>query len=57
VIGVEAYFDAAGTGFPPNDADRPVVTREALQAYDASLFELVDETMAYDGRVDWRYRR
>src|SRR5207244_1702224 len=28
--GVEAYFDAAGAGQPPNLADRPITTREAL---------------------------
>jgi hypothetical protein len=57
VAGVEAYFDAAGAGFAPNLADRPITTREALKAYDAELFALVDETMAYKERVDWRYRR
>ena len=55
--GVEAYFDAAGSGFPPNRADRPITTREALKAYDPELFALVDETMAYRQHVDWRYRR
>jgi hypothetical protein len=55
--GVAAYFDAAGDGQPPNSADRPIVTREALQAYDPDLYALVDETMAYKGHVDWRYRR
>ena len=55
--GVEAYFDAAGSGQPPLLADRPVTTREALKAYDAELFALVDETMAYRERVDWRYKR
>jgi hypothetical protein len=53
--GVEAYFDAAGDGLPPNLADRPITTREALQAYDPDLYALVDETMAYQGHVDWRY--
>jgi hypothetical protein len=53
--GVEAYFDAAGTGQPPNLADRPITTREALRAYDAGLYALVDETMAYAGHVDWRF--
>lgn len=52
--GVEAYFDAAGPGFPPHDAARPIATREALRAYDADLYTLVDETMAYQGHVDWR---
>ena len=57
VVGVEAYFDAAGAGFSPNDADRPITKREALKSYDAGLYGLVDETMAYQGRVDWRYGR
>lgn len=54
--GVEAYFDAAGQGQPPNDADRPITTREALKAYDPDLYALVDETMSYKGHVDWRFR-
>jgi len=53
--GVLAYFDAAGTGMTPTDADHPITTREALKAYDPDLFALVDETMAYKGKVDWRY--
>jgi hypothetical protein len=53
--GVLAYFDAAGTGFPGGGADRPVTTRELLKAYDSGLFALVDETMAYRERADWRY--
>jgi len=53
--GVLAYFDAVGQGVPPNDADRPITTREALKQYDPGLFALVDETMAYGGKVDWRY--
>jgi hypothetical protein len=55
--GVEAYFDAIGDGQPPNLADRPITTREALKAYDPDLFALVDETMAYREHVDWRYKR
>jgi hypothetical protein len=55
--GVEAYFDAAGDGQPPQLADRPVTTREALKAYDADLYALVDETMAYREHVDWRFKR
>jgi alpha-glucosidase len=55
--GVEAYFDAAGDGQAPNNADRPIVTREALKAYDPELFALVDGTMAFKERVDWRYKR
>jgi hypothetical protein len=54
---VEAYFDAAGTGIAPEGADRPITTREALKAYDPALLALVDETMAYKERVDWRARR
>jgi hypothetical protein len=55
--GVEAYFDAAGKGLPPNGADRPITTREALKAYDLPLYTLVDETMAYKEHVDWRAGR
>ena len=55
--GVEAYFDAAGLGYPPVDAPRPVTNREELKAYDPALFKMVDETMLYDGHQDWRYRR
>jgi dipeptidyl aminopeptidase/acylaminoacyl peptidase len=56
VAGVEAYFDAAGNGPAPNLADRPITTREALKAYDPDLYALVDETMAYKGNVDWRFK-
>ncbi len=52
--GVEAYFDAAGAGWAPNLADRPITTRAALKAYDPGLFALVDETMAYKEHQDWR---
>jgi hypothetical protein len=55
--GVDAYFDAAGDGLPPHLADRPITTRAALQAYDPALYALVDETMAYAGHVDWRFKR
>jgi hypothetical protein len=55
--GVEAYFDAAGEGPAPHGADRPVATREALKAYDPGLFARVDETLAYKGHVDWRFKR
>jgi hypothetical protein len=55
--GVEAYFDAAGAGQPPNLADRPITTREALKTYDPELYALVDETMAYKEHVDWRFKR
>jgi alpha-glucosidase len=55
--GVEAYFDAAGEGQPPQGTDRPITTREALKAYDPDLYALVDETMAYREHVDWRYKR
>ncbi len=53
--GVLACFDAAGTGFTPTDANHPITTREALKEYDPDLLSLVDETMAYKGKVDWRY--
>ncbi|HEY1379198.1 MAG TPA: hypothetical protein VGF55_20515, partial [Gemmataceae bacterium] len=55
--GVEAYFDAGGADQPPAGADRPITTREALRGYDPDLYALVDETMAYRGKVDWRVRR
>ena len=54
--GVLAYFDAAGQDAAPNDALHPIATREALQTYDPALYALVNETMAYDGHVDWRYQ-
>jgi alpha-glucosidase len=53
--GVLAYFDALGQSATPHDASHPVSTREALREYDPNLFSLVNETMAYDGHVDWRY--
>jgi dipeptidyl aminopeptidase/acylaminoacyl peptidase len=55
--GVEAYFDAAGPGPVPEKADHPVSTRESLWKYDPALFQLVEETMAYKGKPDWRVRR
>ena len=55
--GVLAYFDAAGAVVPPNDSDHPIATRETLKQYDPGLFALVEETMAYKGKVDWRYRK
>ncbi|QEL15351.1 hypothetical protein [Limnoglobus roseus] len=57
VEGVKAYFDATGTGYPPNKADHPITTREALKAHDPELYQLVAETMAYPGKVDWRAKR
>jgi hypothetical protein len=54
--GVLAYFEALGQDAAPNDAARPIDTREALKEYDPELFALVNETMAYDGHVDWRYK-
>jgi hypothetical protein len=53
--GLLAYFDATGPRPAPNDAARAITTREAVQAYDPDLFSLVNEVMAYDGHVDWRY--
>ncbi|MBI5384985.1 MAG: hypothetical protein HZA90_09905 [Verrucomicrobia bacterium] len=54
--GVLAYFDALGQDAAPDDAAHPIGTREALQHYDPDLFALVHETMAYGGKVDWRYQ-
>ena len=53
--GLLAYFDAVGQGVAPNDAARPITTRELLQTYDPGLYALVHATMAYKGKVDWRY--
>ena len=55
--GVLAYFDAAGAVVPPNDSDHPIATRETLREYDPGLFDLVEETLAYKGKVDWRYQK
>jgi alpha-glucosidase len=55
--GVGAYFDAVGESQRPADTDRPIATREALKAYDPDLHALVDVTMAYAGRADWRVKR
>ena len=57
VRGVLAYFDAAGQHQAPLDASHPIATREALQLYDPGLFGLVEETMAYKGKTDWRLSR
>ncbi|WP_165233798.1 hypothetical protein [Aquisphaera insulae] len=55
--GVLAYFDAQGQAAAPEDADAPIATREALRGYDPGLFDLVQATMAYRGKVDWRLPR
>ncbi|MBW8885499.1 MAG: hypothetical protein JF612_12160, partial [Planctomycetia bacterium] len=55
--GVLAYFDAAGQQPAPSRSEQPIVTREALQEYDADLYALVHETFAYSGKVDWRSGR
>ncbi len=57
VVGVEAYFDAAGERVVFQVGGQPIATREALQAYDPNLFLLVEETMAYKNHADWRYQR
>lgn len=54
--GVLAWFDAAGHAAAPLDGEFPIRSREQLQQYDPSLYELVKEVMAYAGHVDWRYR-
>lgn len=56
IEGVLAYFDAVGHDDAPNDAPSPIDTREKLKAYDPDLFALVNETMAYETKVDWRHR-
>jgi alpha-glucosidase len=54
--GVLAYFDALGQDTAPHDAAHPIRTREAIRSYDPELYALVNETMAYDGHVDWRFK-
>ncbi|HEY0548722.1 MAG TPA: hypothetical protein VGF13_03915 [Verrucomicrobiae bacterium] len=54
--GVLAYFDALGQDAAPNDSAHPVNTREALKDYDPDLHAFVNEIMAYDGHVDWRFK-
>lgn len=54
--GVLAYFDAAGQDAAPNDFVSPVNTREKLKQYDPDFFALVNETMAYEKKSDWRYQ-
>jgi hypothetical protein len=56
IAGVLGYFDARGQDAAPSDAEHPIATREALRTYDPDLFALVHETMAYQGKVDWRYQ-
>lgn len=38
----------------PTDCSTSVNTREKLAADDPGLFALVNETMAYENKVDWR---
>ncbi|HYE31803.1 MAG TPA: hypothetical protein VEH27_10260 [Methylomirabilota bacterium] len=54
--GVLAYFDAAGQLATPVDATHPIATTEMLERYDANLLQLVKETMAYEGKPDWRFK-
>jgi hypothetical protein len=54
VTGVMAYFDAVCQDAAPIDAEHPISTREELREYDSGLYDLVHETMAYGGHVDWR---
>jgi len=56
IEGVLAYFDALGQDDTPTDTTYPIDTREKLKEYDPDLFALVNETMAYETQVDWRYR-
>ena len=54
--GVLAYFDALGQDASPKDVGHPIDTREGLLEYDPDLYALVNEIMAYNGHVDWRYK-
>lgn len=53
--GMLAYFDARGQDAAPADRPHPIRTREAVAEYDPELYALVHETLAYGGRVDWRF--
>jgi hypothetical protein len=53
--GVLAYYDATGQQAAAGDAPHAIRTREALKDHDPDLYALVNETMSYDGHVDWRY--
>lgn len=53
--GVLAYFDAATPAQAPLDHPAPIRTREILRSYDPDLYRLVHETMAFEGREDWRF--
>lgn len=55
IEGVLAYFDAFGQDDAPNDVAHQISTRELLKEYDPDLFAFVNETMAYETKVDWRY--
>jgi hypothetical protein len=54
------YFASKGVDFlaraSPADAPHPIGTREALKDHEPNLYALVDETMAYRGHPDWRFK-
>ncbi len=52
--GLEAYFDASGRGYVPNNSAWPISTREQLERYDPGLYAAVHATMLYAGHQDWR---
>ncbi|TWT35884.1 hypothetical protein KOR34_07810 [Posidoniimonas corsicana] len=56
IAGVLAYFDAGGAALTPTGARQPILDRAALRDYDPGLYELVHETMAYEGRQDWKFQ-
>jgi hypothetical protein len=51
--GVLAYFDALSPT-TLSDTNNPIFDRETLKNYDPDLFNMVHETMAYEGHQDWR---
>lgn len=54
VTGVLAWFDALGGEAPPAGAAHAVATRKALRAYAPDLHALLEETLAWRGKPDWR---
>jgi hypothetical protein len=55
--GVIAYFEAVSIPDALNGMIRKVSSRDNLKKRDPALYDLVNETMAYEGHVDWHLGR
>jgi hypothetical protein len=51
--GVQCYFDSNIKADPPNGVHNAIRTREALEAYDPALFNLIDEVFA---KNPWQWK-